>query len=81
MNRIVVLISFGDKSALNSRWIPSINLFHSKDHRDGTIQYSKGMNNIPRKVDSQLAETVNKEEEGSKTENKFVIIFNSVSGA
>lgn len=72
---IVVLDCLGVSKALNSLCTPSMILFHNKDHREGIIQYTKGINNKPRKVESQFKGRLVKDEEGSNTENKFVIIF------
>jgi hypothetical protein len=52
-------------------------LFHNKAHREGITQYVKGINNNPKNVEIQFKEKLINDEEGSKTENKFVIIFNS----
>lgn len=50
---------------------------HRKEIREGMNQYESGRIKIPRKVLIQLSERLNIEEEGSKTENKFIIIFKS----
>ena len=50
-------------------------LNHSKDQRDGIIQYSIGINNKPKKVEIQFKDKFIIDDMGSKTENKFVIIF------
>ena len=60
---------------LNSLCKVVITLDHSKDQRDGIIQKSAGINIIPRNVDNQFKDKFIIEDTGSKTENKFVIIF------
>ena len=77
VKRTVVFIWEGVNKALNSVWMASMILFQSKAHREGISQYLKGINNKPKNVESQLRERVVSDEEGSKTENKFAIIFKS----
>lgn len=48
---------------------------HNKDQRDGELQYKYGINIIPKIVDIQLIDRFRILEEGSKIENKFIIIF------
>lgn len=60
---------------LNSLWSVLVIKFHNNDHREGIIQYIIGKNITPRKVDNQLSGILIRLEVGSKTENKFVIIF------
>jgi hypothetical protein len=56
-------------------WRVSKTLNHSKDQRDGIIQNNAGINNNPRKVEAQFKGNLIIDDMGSKTENKFVIIF------
>jgi hypothetical protein len=62
---------------LNSLCSVSNTLNHNKDQRDGIIQYSVGINNNPKKVETQFKDKFITDDMGSKTENKFVIIFKS----
>lgn len=60
---------------LNSLWRVSRTLNHNKDQREGIIQYSAGINNNPKKVEIQFRDKFIIDDIGSKTENRFVIIF------
>lgn len=61
---------------LNSLW-RVIKIFDQKNiNRDGIIQKDKGRIKNPKKVLIQLKEKLKIEEEGSNTENKFIIILN-----
>ncbi len=60
---------------LNSLCKVSKTLNQSNDQREGIIQYKAGMNKRPKKVEIQFKERSIIDDMGSKTENKFVIIF------
>lgn len=78
-NRVtkIIVLPTGEfaKRILNSLWSVSNTLNQSKDHRDGIIQYKAGINISPKKVETQFNDRPIIEETGSKTENRFVIIF------
>lgn len=74
MKTTVVPLWEGRSRALNSVCRIIINLLHNKDHREGEAQYIKGIKRIPNKVEVQFKGKLNLEE-GSKIENKLVIIF------
>ena len=73
----IIVLPAGElaNKTLNSLCKVVITLDHSKDQRDGIIQKSAGINIIPRNVDNQFKDKFIIEDTGSKTENKFVIIF------
>jgi len=73
----IIVLPTGDPASkiLNSLCNVSNTLNHNNDQRDGIIQYSVGINNKPKNVESQLRGRCIIEDIGSKTENKFVIIF------
>lgn len=50
-------------------------IFHRTKCRDGINQYVEGINNRPRRVLNQLMDRLFNLVDGSKTENKFLIIF------
>lgn len=66
----------GPKSVLNSLNKVNKMLFHSKLIREGSIQKEYGIIIKPIKVLIQFKDKLKIVVEGSKTENKFVIIFN-----
>lgn len=66
----------GPKSVLNSLCKVSKTLFQIMLNRDGINQKEHGIINKPIKVLNQFNERLKIVVEGSKTENKFVIIFN-----
>ena len=73
----IIVLPTGELASkiLNSLWNVSSTLNHSKDQRDGIIQYNAGINNKPKKVEIQFKDRFMIDDMGSKTENKFVIIF------
>ena len=73
----IIVLPTGELASkiLNSLWSVSSTLNHSKDQRDGIIQYNAGINNKPKKVEIQFKDRFMIDDMGSKTENKFVIIF------
>lgn len=76
VTKIIVLPTgeFASK-ILNSLCSVSNTLNHSKDQRDGIIQYNAGINSKPKKVETQFKDKFIIDDMGSKTENKLVIIF------
>lgn len=66
----------GPKRVLNSLWRVSIILFQIMWYREGINQKEHGINNKPKNVLSQFNDNLKIVVEGSKTENKLVIIFN-----
>lgn len=61
---------------MNSLWRVNKILFQKIWYREGINQYIDGIIKIPKKVLSQFNDKLKILEEGSNTENKFVIIFN-----
>lgn len=61
---------------LNSLCNVWVILFQIIKYRDGINQYIEGINNSPIKVLNQFNDKLKILVDGSKTENKFVIIFN-----
>ena len=64
------------KRFLNSLCKVNKIIFHKNENREGISQKLKGKIINPINVLSQFKEKWKIEEEGSKTENKFIIIFN-----
>jgi hypothetical protein len=62
-------------SILNSLWRVIKILFQNKEIREGKNQNSIGKNIIPKKVLNQFKDRFKILVEGSKIENKFIIIF------
>lgn len=73
----MIVLPTGDlaRRILNSPCRVVKTLDHNKDQRDGIIQYNTGINKSPRKVETQFRGSAITDDTGSKTENKFVIIF------
>lgn len=63
------------RRVLNSLWRVKKILFQKKDSREGKNQNIKGKNNIPSIVLNQFIDRLIILVEGSKIENKFIIIF------
>lgn len=63
-------------NVLNSLWSVNKMLFQKIWYRDGRNQYIEGINNSPINVLNQFNDKFMILEDGSNTENKFVIIFN-----
>lgn len=70
------LAPIGPNRVLNSLWRVNKILFQKIWYREGINQYIEGIIKIPKKVLNQFSERLKILEEGSNTENKFVIIFN-----
>lgn len=64
------------KRVLNSICKVERSLFHIRWYREGINQKGAGIRKIPIKALSQLIDNLITLDEGSKIENKFVIIFN-----
>lgn len=74
--KIKVLPLYGEFiKILNSEWSLFIIIVHIKLYRDGINQNSDGIIINPINVLNQFKDKLNVEVEGSKTENKLVIIF------
>lgn len=73
--KVLPLWPFGARSVLNSLFKVRRILFHKIWWREGISQNMGGIRASPRKVLIQLRERPKMLEEGSKTENRFVIIF------
>ena len=71
-----MLECWGPNKVLNSKCKVVVIFDHMRLHREGIAQNSEGINNIPKKVESQFNGSDKIAEVGSKTENKLVIIFN-----
>ena len=74
-NIIVMLECCEESRALNSKCKVEEILDHASDHRDGIAQKRQGINNRPKKVESQFKGKFIIAEAGSNTENRLVIIF------
>lgn len=72
---VVPLNLEGPKSVLNSKCNVEKILFQNKEIREGKNQKIIGKNKIPSKELNQLNEIFKILVEGSKIENKFIIIF------
>lgn len=76
-NIIVIPECCGPNKVLNSKCRVLVTFDHIRVHREGIAQKSDGINNIPKKVESQFIGRDKIVEVGSNTENKLVIIFKS----
>lgn len=74
--KVLPLCPVGPKRVLNSLCKVKRILFQIIWYREGINQKEHGINNKPKKVLNQFRESLKIVVEGSKTENKFVIIFN-----
>jgi len=74
-NIIVIIECWAPNKVLNSKWRVEVTFDHIRDHREGIAQKSEGINNTPRKVESQFKGSDKIVEVGSNTENRLVIIF------
>lgn len=72
---IVMLECCVPNKVLNSKWRVVVIFDHIRVHREGIAQKSEGINNIPRKVESQFKGSDKTVDVGSNTENRLVIIF------
>jgi hypothetical protein len=79
VNKEIKIIEFpflcGFIKILNSKWRLFKILFHKKKNREGRSQNLRGINKRPKKVLNQF-KGIHRVVIGSKTENRFVIIFN-----
>lgn len=66
----------GPNKVLNSLWRVNKILFQIIWYREGINQKEQGIKSNPIKVLNQFKDKLKIVVEGSKTENKFVIIFN-----
>lgn len=74
--KVLPLCPVGPNRVLNSLWRVKRILFHRILYRDGINQNIEGIIINPMKVLIQLIDKLKILDEGSNTENKFVIIFN-----
>lgn len=74
--KVLPLWPDGPNKVLNSLWRVNKIVFQKIVYREGINQYTEGINKIPKKVLIQFKDKLKILDEGSKTENKLVIIFN-----
>lgn len=73
--KVLPLKALFPKRFLNSLCRVIITRCHRKEIREGVNQNVRGKIKIPKMVLIQLRERLKIEDEGSNTENKFIIIF------